>query len=181
MSETARLVTAEELERFPRDDRRYELVAGRLTSMSPPAFKHGLIATRVLYLLARHLETHNVGVVVPQVGFKLASNPDTVRAPDVAFVRRDRIPSGKGFMDGPPDLAVEVLSPDDRPSKVRAKVSDYLTRGVLLVLVIDPDELTATVHRRLTPAVTHSGSDVIDLSDVVSGFRCGVHEIFERT
>jgi Uma2 family endonuclease len=84
-------------------------------------------------------------------------------------------------MDGPPDLAVEVLSPDDRPSKVRAKVSDYLTRGVIVVLVIDPDELTATIHRRLTPPIIHSGDDIIDLSDVVSGFRCAVREIFERT
>lgn len=181
MPEASRLITAEEFERFPSDDRRYELVAGRLTSVSPPAFWHGLIASRVLYLLARHLETHDAGVVVPAVGFKLASNPDTVRAPDVAFVRGDRIPTRKGFMDGPPDLAVEVLSPDDRPSKVRAKVSDYLTRGVIVVLVIDPDELTATIHRRLTPPIIHSGDDIIDLSDVVSGFRCAVREIFERT
>ena len=181
MSETTRLVTAEEFERFPSDDRRWELVAGRPTSMSPPALPHGVIAGRVLYLLARHLEAHDVGVVVPEVGFKLASNPDTVRAPDVAFLRSDRFPLRKGFVDGPPDLAVEVLSPDDRPGEVRAKIEDYLTSGVLLVLVIDPDDLTATIHRRLTPPITLSGDDVIDLDDVVPGFRCGVQDIFERT
>ena len=82
-------------------------------------------------------------------------------------------------MDGPPDLAVEVLSPDDRASKVRAKIADYLTRGVIVVLVIDPDALTATIHRRLTPPVTLSGNDAIDLDDVVSGFRCGVQDIFK--
>jgi Uma2 family endonuclease len=167
--------------RDPSDDWRYELVAGRLISMSPPAFRHGLVVTRVLALLLRHAEANNLGAVVPEVGFKLASNPDTVRAPDVAFVRRDRIPSKKGFMEGPPDLAVEVLSPDDRPSEVQAKVSDYLTREVMLVLVIDPDELTATIHRRLTPPVTLSVNDVVNLDDVVSGFQCRVQDIFERT
>lgn len=181
MSETTRLVTAEELERFPSDDWRYELVAGRLIQMSPAALPHGIVVARVLSLLHRHAEANNLGVVIPEVGFKLASNPDTVRAPDVAFLRRDRIPTRKGFVDGPPDLAVEVLSPDDRPSEVRAKVSEYLTSGVTLVMVIDPDELTATIHRRLTPPVTLSGNDVIDLDDVVSGFRCVVHDIFERT
>ena len=181
MSETTRLVTAEELERFPSDDWRYELVAGRLMKMSPTALPHGIVVARVLFLLHRHAEANKLGVVVPEVGFKLASNPDTVRAPDIAFVRRDRIPSRKGFMDGPPDLAVEVLSPDDRASKVRAKVADYLTRGVIVVLVIDPDALTATIHRRLTPPVTLSGNDVIDLDDVVSGFRCGVQDIFKDT
>lgn len=180
MSETTRLVTAEEFERFPSDDRRWELVAGRLTSMSPTALPHGIVVARVLSLLHRHAEANNLGVVVPEVGFKLASNPDTVRAPDVAFLRRDRIPSRKGFVDGPPDLAVEVLSPDDRPGEVRAKLEDYLTCGVPLVLVLDPDDLTATIHRRLTPPITLSGDDIIDLDDVVPGFRCSVQAILRQ-
>ena len=180
MSETTRLVTAEELERFPSDDWRYELVAGRLIQMSPTALPHGIVVARVLSILHRHAEANNLGVVVPEVGFKLASNPDTVRAPDVAFLRRDRIPARKGFVDGPPDLAVEVLSRDDRPGEVRAKIEDYLTSGVLLVLAIDPDDLTATIHRRLTPPITLSGDDVIDLDDILPGFRCSVQEIFER-
>lgn len=182
MSDSARIVTAEDLEQLPRDDRRYELVEGRLRRMGPVGFRHGCIVTRVLYLLGRHLEGRNLGAAVTEVGFKLASSPDTVRAPDIAFIRRDRIPSPetKGFLDGPPDLAIEVISPDDRPSAIRDKVEEYLTRGVTLVLVIDPDERAVVMYRPLTAPVTASASEVIDLGDVVPGFRCTVREIFDR-
>jgi Uma2 family endonuclease len=87
MSESTRLVTAEELERFPRDDRRYELVEGRLVRLSPVNFDHGRTVMRIGFLLSRHLEQRPVGVIGAEIGFVLASNPDTVRGPDIAFIR----------------------------------------------------------------------------------------------
>ena len=111
MPEATPLVTADELERFPRDDRRYELVEGRVVPMSPVNLSHGRIVINVGALLRQHVRAHKLGVVGAGVGVKLKLKPDTVRAPDVAFIRRDRIPSTalKGFWNGPPDLAVEVL------------------------------------------------------------------------
>jgi Uma2 family endonuclease len=115
------------------------------------------------------------------VGFRLFSNPDTVRAPDLSFIRRDRLPAAlpRGFWKGPPDLAVEVLSPDDRPTEIRAKVDEYLRYGVPLVVVLDPDQKTATVVGPSIPAITISGDAMLDLSQVVAGFSCSVRDIFE--
>jgi Uma2 family endonuclease len=182
MSDTARLVTAEELEKFPDDDYRYELVEGRIIRMSPVGFLHGGVTAGLLAMLVQHAKAHNLGLVATEVGFKLATNPDTVRAPDISFVRRERLPATglpKGFWHGPPDLAVETLSPDDRPSEIRAKVEEYLTYGVTLVLVIDPDARTVAAHRRLAAPVMLTEDDELDLNDVVPGFNCRVREIFE--
>jgi len=182
MAARSQLVTAEELEKFPDDDYRYELVEGRVIRMSPVGLAHGVVAMRFGARLTRHVEAHALGVVCTEVGFKLASNPDTVRAPDIAFIRRDRLPPGnlsRGFFNGPTDLVVEVLSPDDRPVDVRAKVEEYLTRSVLLVLVLDPDRKTATAYRRLAAPVTLTVDDDLDLTDIVHDFKCRVREIFE--
>ena len=181
MSDTSRLVTAAELEKFPDDDYRYELVEGRVIRMSPTGYEHGRIVARLLWLLETHLRARRVGSVVTEVGFKLRSNPDTVRAPDVAFVRQARIPTAtlKGFWTGPPDLAIEVLSPDDRAVDLRAKVEEYLSCGVAVVVVIDPDEPNATIHRATVRSVTLRSGDQLDLDDVVEGFRCSLQEVFD--
>jgi Uma2 family endonuclease len=182
MRDTSPVVTAEELEKFPEDDYRYELVAGRVIKMSPVGYQHGRIVMQLGYLLKRHLEGLGLGVVLTEVGFKLASNPDTVRAPDVAFIRQERIPAPdpRGFWNGPPDLAVEVLSPDDSTSEVRERVEEYLARGVRLVVVVDPDTRVVSAARPSTATVTvRSDDDLLDLDDVVPGFRCTLREIFE--
>jgi Uma2 family endonuclease len=146
--------------------------------MSPVDWVHGAIVARLAARLSPHVEAARLGRVVTEVGFVLVRNPDTVRAPDLAFVRRDRIPARRGFFRGPPDLAVEVLSVDDRPVDVRAKVDEYLTHGVPLVLVLDPDQKIISIFRRLTAPVMLGTDDVLDISDVISGFRCPVGEIF---
>ena len=180
MSDAARLLTAAELERLPDDDYRYELVEGRLVRMSPTGWEHGRIVARLLVRLNQYGESRKLGLAVTEVGFKLRSNPDTVRAPDVAFVRQERLPAEKlrGFWNGPPDLAVEVLSPADRPNEIRDKVEEYLSSGVLAVVVVDSDDTSVTTHRRLSPPVTARDDDELDLGDVVEGFRCAVPEIF---
>ncbi len=181
MPERARLVTAEELERLPDDDWRYELVQGRLVRMSPVGLPHGEVAARIVALLYGYVHPRQLGLVVTEVGFKLASNPDTVRAPDVAFIRRNRLVAGtrRGFWHGPPDLAVEVLSPDDRPRDVQTKVEGYLACGTILVLVVDPDADTVTLYRRLAAPVTLTDSHhALEMDDVLPGFRCTVGDVF---
>jgi Uma2 family endonuclease len=176
------LLTAEELERHPRDDSRYELVAGRLVRMSPVGFEHARVVARLISLLERFVRERDLGFVLPELGVKLASDPDTVRAPDVAFVRRDRIPTPapRGFLAGAADMAIEVLSPDDRRRKVAAKIDEYLTAGTTLVLIVDPGRRVITAHRRLSPAVTSAAADaIIDLGDVVPGVTLRLGDVFD--
>lgn len=182
MESSLHLVTADEFARIPDDDYRYELVEGRVIRMSPPGFRHGALATRLGIVLGQHIEGHNLGVLVTEAGFKLASNPDTVRGPDLAFVRRERISAAglpAGFWAGPPDLVVEILSPDDRPSEVRRKIDDYLSRGVRLVWVFDPDEKTATTYRRLAAPITIGIDENLDGGEMLPGFSCPVRRIFD--
>ena len=182
MSEITRLVTAEELERMPDDDYRYELVEGQLIRMSPVSFDHGRIVVRLLVILSDHLKQSPSGVVVADVGFKLASNPDTVRGPDIAFLRSDRLPARgtRGFLKDPPDAVIEVLSPDDRPSEMRRKTAEYLDKGVALVVVIDPKDATATSFRpSRVPVTLRDENELLDLDDVIPGFRCTLREVFE--
>lgn len=183
VSEPARLVTAEEFAKLPDDDYRYELVAGRVIRMSPPGVRHGRLAVRLALILERYVEVHRVGVVLGEAGCHIASNPDTVRGPDLSFFKRERIPAEglpEGFWPGPPDLVVEIRSPGDRRSEIQAKVDDYLTRGVSVVWVVDPKRKTVTIHRRLAPSVTLHIDDELDGGDVVVGFTCKVSEIFNE-
>jgi Uma2 family endonuclease len=181
MSRSTRLVTAEELERLPGDDYRYELVKGRVVRMSPVGWQHGKVVARLLLVLGKYLEQHTLGMVVTEVGFVLASNPDTVRAPDLAFIRQERLPAvdPRGFWRGAPDLAVEVLSPDDRAPEVEEKVDEYLQHGVTVVLVVDPHNESVSVHRRLAPPLALQGAHaVLEIGDVLPGFSATLASIF---
>ena len=182
MQKVTGLITAEELERLPAYRHGWELVKGRLVRMSPVNWDHGKVVAQMIFLLKRHVGHQSHGAVGTEVGVILERDPDTVRAPDVAFVRRERIGAipGRGFFIGAPDLAVEVLSPDDRPGEVREKIDEYLEHGTAIVVVVDPRKHTVTMHRRLAAPVTFDrDDDVIDLDDAVPGFRCMLGEIFE--
>ena len=181
MPDRSGLVTAEEFARIPDDDHRYELVEGRIIRMSPPGSLHAVLATRIASLLHQHAESNRLGEVFTPGGFHLARDPDTVREPDVAFVRADRIPPEglpDGFWPGPPDLAVEIRSPGDRPSEILAKVAEYLARGVRLAWVVDPKQRTVTVYGPHASPATLTVDDVLDGGEVLSGFRCGVRRLF---
>lgn len=182
MRDTSPLVTAEELPAIvARDDHRYELVAGRVIRMSPAGWQHGVIVVRLLGLLDAHVRTRRLGAVVTEVGFKLRSNPDTVRGPDISFVRQDRLPAEKerDYWSGAPDLAIEVLSPSDTLRDIDAKVSDDLSTGVSEVVVIDPDAETVTRHRPGQELQVMRRGEELDLDDVLPGFRCTVNDIFD--
>jgi Uma2 family endonuclease len=181
MPGTERLVTAEEFERMPSSER-YELVEGRLVPMSPVNADHGRVVAQIAYLLKAHLKNRPTGIAVVETGFTLSSDPDTVRGPDVSFLRHERAPAPgtRGFLKIAPDAVFEVLSPEDRPGEVRKKTAEYLESGVALVVIVDPDERTVIVHRSGTQPVTlRDGSDVTDLNDAIPGFVCHVGEIFE--
>lgn len=182
MASRERLVTVEEFARIPDDDHRYELVEGRVIRMSPPGSRHAVLATRLASFLNQYVEEHGLGVVMSSGGFHLASRPDTVREPDVAFVRADRIPpSGvpDGFWPGPADLAVEIRSPGDRRSEIAAKVKEYLGRGVPLVWVVDPKARTVTVHLPDQTPVILEGNATLDGGSVLPGFRSPLERIFK--
>jgi Uma2 family endonuclease len=133
MNVAIKSVTADELLYMPDDGFRYELIKGELIKIAPPGGEHGVVTSSVNVLLARHVKARRLGVVFGgDTGFQLTSNPDTVLAPDVAFVRQSRIPPDgvpKGYWPGPPDLAVEIPSPWDTLKEAKEKVEKCLAPG----------------------------------------------------
>ena len=174
------LMTAEELHATPLPNKRTELVRGVLVVREPAGFRHGAVSATLLKLLAHHVDSNGLGLVLAaETGFKLATDPDTVRAPDVAFVSRERLPEPTplGYPALAPDLVVEVLSPDDRPGETLAKVGDWLNAGSRLVWVVDPSRRVARVYRQDGSETVVAEADSLDGEDVVPGFICRLGEI----
>ena len=174
--------TAEELLRMPDDGLRRELVGGELRTMTPAGHPHGRVAMRVGWLLTQHVEENNLGAVyAAETGFVLSRDPDTVRAPDVAFVRRERVEKvgeAGGYWPGAPDLAVEVVSPGDYYTEVEGKVADWLRAGARMVVVVDPSNRVVRVHRGPTDVATLDEGGEIAGGDVVPGWRLPVRDLF---
>jgi Uma2 family endonuclease len=169
------LMTADELLQTHFPDKQVELVRGVLIVREPPGFLHGDVAFQLAVRLDKYAEQHGLGRILgAEIGFKLQSNPDTVRAPDVAFLRKERVPDPRplGYPAMAPDLVVEVLSPRDRPGEVLAKVGDWLEAGALLVWVIDPRRRHARVYRQDGSEAVVTEQDSLDGEDVVPGFTC---------
>ena len=171
------ITTAEELLRAG-DIGRCELIRGKLVMMVPPGGEHGGIAMRLAFRLSQHVDARRLGRIVGEAGFLLSRDPDTVRAPDAAFVRADRLPLPRGYIPGAPDLAVEVLSPDDRPGYVREKVAEWLEGGAGAVWVVDPRKRTVVVHEAGREPVTLREADTVPGGTVLQGFSLVVREIF---
>lgn len=179
-----RPMTAEELFALPEGEMQYELVRGQLREVPWAGWQHGWVEMNIILVLANDPVARSVGrTVTGDTAFVLARDPDTVRIPDVAFVRHERLPpplvSGRAALA--PDLAVEIRSPNDRPGEVQRKVADYFAAGVQFVWLVDPDAQTVEVwtpggfDRRCTAAET------IDGGAVIPGFRCPVARFFEGT
>src|SRR2546428_12651667 len=138
---TSQLLTARDVERLSLPGKVTELIRGQLVVREPPGTRHGVIAANLTYYLSDFARRHELGIVLAQdTGFKIASDPDTVRAPDVAFLRRERagVIQARGYAAAAPDLLAEILSPDDRPAEVLAKVADWLAAGAEVGGVADP-------------------------------------------
>ena len=182
MATKAKLMTAEELLEMPDDGFRYELVRGELRKMAPAGRTHGKRGNRVNYSLSAHVYENNLGeVYLAESGFHLASDPDHVLAPDVAFVSREReesAPEEDGFFPGPPDLAIEVISPSDRYTEVEAKVEEWFNAGTLMVIVVNPRNRTVRVYRSLVDSDLLTEQDTLEGGDVVPGWKLQVADIF---
>ena len=179
MSTVTNVTTAEQL--LATNLQHCELIAGELIMMSPAGFDHGRFASRIVTALENHVSRLALGIVTTaEAGFQLARDPDTVRAPDVAFVRAARVPPGgvKGYFQGAPDLAVEVVSPSDRPDEVAAKVQDWLRAGCSMVWVVEPANRTVAVHRRGSEVAIATTVDALTGGDVLPGFSTPVARIF---
>lgn len=168
------LMTAEELLRLHLPNKRAELVRGLLVVREPAGYHHGDVAARLLVAIANHVNANGLGrVFAAETGFMLTRNPDTVRAADVAFVSAARLPDPppRGFADLAPDLAVEVLSPDDRPGEVLAKVGDWLNAGARAVWVVDPVRVLARVYRADGSESILGATDALRGEDILPGFE----------
>jgi Uma2 family endonuclease len=182
MSTTTQLTTAEELLSMPDDGFRYELVEGELRRMSPAGHSHGRIGMVLALALGNYVRDKKLGsIYLAETGFKLKTNPDTVRAPDVSFIRQERVEQvgdTEGFWPGAPDLAIEVNSPGDRVGEVEEKVQEWLDADTKLVWVVSPKLRVVTVYRSLTDISTLTEKDTLDGGDVVPGFQFPVAELF---
>ncbi len=184
MTIQAKWMTAEELEQLPSDGWRYELVRGELRTMSPSGRKHGRIAARLALRLGHYIEVHSLGeITIAEAGFLLGRNPDTVRVPDVGFISAERAASVSDSDDEiywpfAPDLAVEVVSPSDRPGEVKEKIHEWLDAGTHMVIIIDPRKQLVTVYRTLTDVAVLTVNDQLTGGDVVPGWTMQVSVLF---
>jgi Uma2 family endonuclease len=172
---TPATMTADELLHLDMPNKRTELIGGRLVVREPAGYQHGDVTIRITRLIANYVDAHDLGrVFAAETGFTLARNPDTVRAADVAFISHSRLPEPppSGFAKMAPDLVVEVLSPDDRPGKVLAKVADWLRGGSRLIWVIDPMHRRARVYRADGSESHVSADGALEGESVLPGFSC---------
>jgi Uma2 family endonuclease len=182
MSTAERVTTADQLLRMPDDGYRYELIAGELIKMIPAGFEHGIITQNLSELLSQYVRKNSLGVVpTAETGFFLSRDPDTVRAPDVAFVpnsqlKRCGMPTS--YFPEAPALVVEVVSPDDTAEKVDAKIRSWLSAGTQLAWVVYPGGRTVTVYRSLDDIRVLTEQDQLDGESVVPGFQCRIVDIF---
>jgi len=177
------VLTAEELLGLSLSGKRTELVRGQLLVREPAGYQHGDVAARLLVAVGTFVLERSLGrVFAAETGFTLARHPDTVRAPDVAFISTARLPDPppRGFAELAPDLAAEVLSPDDRPGEILEKVADWLKAGTRLVWVVDPLRLTARVYRADGSESMLNITDVLQGEDVLPGFECPLHSVVHR-
>jgi Uma2 family endonuclease len=157
---------------------RCELIRGELAMMLPTGGRHGQVAMRIGRALDEFVSHHGLGeVLAAETGFVLSHDPDTVRAPDAAFVRSGR-EIGEAFIEGAPELAVEVLSPSDRPGYIREKVAEWLEAGAEAVWVLDPRKKTAEIHEPARPPRLLGIEDTLQAGEVLPGFELPMAKLF---
>lgn len=184
MTVKRQLVTAEKLWDMPEvPGKRFELIDGEVVAVSPASMRHGLIAGAVHDAIKHHVRRQDLGLVMgDNVGYVLRHDPDQVRAPDVSFVAWDSVPEGDDldrFGQGPPTLAVEVVSPNDRANDIRDRVQDYLEAGTQQVWVLWPQRNSISVYSPGADTRELGPDGVLDGGDVLPGFTVRVGDLFE--
>lgn len=160
----------------------WELVRGEVIEMSRPGERHGFVCMRIGMKLMLYAEQQGRGYSVSNdPGIVLERDPDTVRGPDLIYFDKTKPYDelNPKWIEEPPVLAVEVLSPNDRPNKITARVGEFLRSGIRLVWVVDPESREIAVHRADRPPVILEGEQEITGDDVLPGFRCRIQEFFQ--
>jgi Uma2 family endonuclease len=183
MTTKLKFITAEELLRMPRGDGiRYELIRGVLVPKMPTGDPHGEAVTMTSYALTGYVVANDYGSIRSgEPGYRLDRDPDTVRAPDIAWFAPGRLPEGtQGFPELAPDLAVEVKSPGNSNPEMAAKAAMWLSYGSQQVWVADPETATVTIYRPNAAPVTLSEDDILDGGGLLPGFTAPVWRLFRR-
>ena len=175
-------MTADELERLPKDGNRYDLMEGELWKMSPAGFFHGSTGFDLARHIGNFVSDGDLGVVVlAETGFRVSRNPDVVLAPDIGFVAKANLPDPlptRGFFPGCPDLAVEIISPSETNDEIEEKIEKYLRFGTRLVWIVRPLRRVVEIYRPGAAPQIQSGSDELDGADVLPGFRLSLERVF---
>ncbi len=175
-------MTADELLVLEIPGKTSELIRGRLVVHEPPGSYHGQVAGQLTVLVGSYVRAQRLGRVFGQdTGFRIASDPDTVRAPDFAFLRIDRCAEvrPRGYGAFAPDLVAEIVSPDDSRAELLAKVGQWLDAGVRLVWVIDPERVQAQVYRGDGSVAIVDADGLLEGEDVLPGFSCALGAVLE--
>lgn len=188
MATAQKLMTAEDFAQLPdpKSGEQMELIRG-VVVMAPPANAgHGRRSYKVTNALEAFVARHNLGLTSGEGGYRLSIDPDTVRAPDAAWIAFDRLPGGdfpeETYPDAAPNLAVEVMSTNDREVDIDEKVADYFAAGTERVWVVRPRQRTVTVHRPNGDSHRYTAADALSSDDAafpVGGFELPVSRIFE--
>ena len=178
-----KLLTADDLLRLHSEGVRGELIRGVLYETMASGGEHGEIVVNMTLLLGNFVKQQRSGrLAASDVGVRLQRNPDTVREPDLAFISAERLPLDErvsGYYEIPPDLVVEIASPNDSYGSVHDKACMWLSYGVRIVWVVIPQFRSVEVHSA-GPSVTRlTETDTLDGADVLPGFSCAVSELFD--
>jgi Uma2 family endonuclease len=178
-----RLMTIDEFEQLPDDDRRYELWDGELIEMAPPGEMHNDVIREIVWNAEQFVRASKIEKLFIETTFVIRDDPPSSLVPDIAFIHEHRLQADRDrrrIIGTYPDIAIEVVSPTDRIGEVLQKVARYLDAGVTLVWVVDPDSKTVTVHRRDRDMLVLTVVDTLDGEDVLPGLRIPVNLIFSR-
>jgi Uma2 family endonuclease len=174
-------LTLAEFEALPEDDNyRTDLSRGWLMRESRPGGEHGCVSGNLYYLLRSFVSAHSLGRVLIETGFRISENPPTVRGPDVAFIATSRLPAEVpiGFWTLAPDLAIEVVSPSNRPNDIGLKVIDYLEAGTAEIWVVQPRSRTVIVHLATGDARIVREDETL-ASELLPGLELSLKDVFE--
>jgi Uma2 family endonuclease len=183
MTIAEKLMTAEEFAKLPEGETKLELVRGRVVESMPTGGVHGDVVMELGARLRIWAKQGSHGHVASESGFILALEPDTTRAPDLFFIKAQRVVEAGGIPEAfwkiAPDLEVEVVSPSETAQEIQEKVRDYLLAGTPLVWVIYPRTRTVVEHTPDGLARTRTETDTLENADVLPGFSCVVRELFQ--